>query len=57
MGGDIAEKSSDWPWMVAIYYGGKFTGAGVHIGGGWIVTAGHLARVQRLREGKRYIER
>lgn len=58
VGGDIVTEATDWPWIVPIFYGGELQGAGVHIGEGWIVTAGHLVRVQRLNEnGVRFIER
>lgn len=56
VGGRIVDLSSHWPWMMPIYYAGALAGAGVHIGDGWLVTAGHLARVQRVRDGARYIE-
>lgn len=56
VGGAISQSSSDWPWIVALYYSGKFTGAGVYLGNGWIVSAAHLVRVTRKESTQQFIE-
>lgn len=55
--GDIVESTSNWPWMVAVYFSGEYAGAGVYIGGGWVVSAAHLVRVQRRKNGVLFTER
>ena len=57
VGGDLVTQADDWPWILPIYYAGELQGAGVHIGQGWVLTAGHIVRVQRLENGRRFIER
>jgi len=57
VGGGIVNQEKNWPWMLPIYYAGEFQGAGVHIGQGFVLTAGHIIRVQRLENGVRFIER
>lgn len=57
IGGNLVSESTDWPWLMPIYYSSKLTGTGVHIGNGWIVTAGHLVQAQLVRDGVRFIER
>lgn len=56
VGGDIVKTATEWPWVVALYYSGKFTGAGVYIGDGWVISAAHLVKAPIIKDGVRFIE-
>lgn len=56
VGGVIAQSSSDWPWIVALYYSGTFTGAGVYVGDGWVISAAHLVQVMRKDSTRQFVE-